>query len=334
MYVDTIIPRRRPGRKVAKLENLTKIMIKWAKMCDVYHSIYFFSKINENGRPDWKSADLSTIMLDIDVINSDGNMHDENSIKETIEFLREKNFTRHYKFTGGGYNVFVQIENGSQESIREAHFYLRNDLELVIDKAAIDIKRGTRYVPSYNFAKKSFVGYITEEQALKPFHETWKIFQKPRKTKPIFYGDKKWKIGGLSSGYAKSVVFDPGPLEKARNEKNINQIEMKYGKVCDVILSIARQERVSHHERFFIILYIKDVLLVPYSEFSCVYKAILGNSRDYNHSILEGQPRSAYSRNTRFRPILFKKYGYCPKNCTRCEERMKENREMMSCLFC
>ena len=333
-YMDTIIDGRSPTRLALPLDLGLRELKKWAPMCNVYRSIYGFNRLTAEGAPDWASAVLNTIALDVDVLSTKVGLHDETLIRDVVTWLRQKDYSREYVFTGGGFNVFIGTENATKEKLYEAHYYLRNDLGFALDKAAIDVARGTRFVPSYNFTKRSFVAYITEEEALLPFQTLHKMFQKPRKGRVAPLGTTKWDLKGIKSGYAAHVAVDPGPIEEARADVGIQEIEKKYGKICDTILSIARQKTVSHQERFFLILYIKDVLKVPYEDFTPVYKFMMNGNGDYVHSVrAEQQPRYAYSRGTCFNPMIFKKFGYCPRGCTQCTDMMDDDRELMRCAF-
>ena len=333
-YMDTIIEGRSPTRLALPLNQGITELKKWAPICNVYRSIYYFNRLNAEAAPDWSSAVLNTIALDVDVLSTKVGLHDETLIRDIVTWLQKEDYSREYVFSGGGFNVFIGIENATKEKLYEAHYYLRNNLGFALDKAAIDIARGTRFVPSYNFNKRSFVAYITEEEALLPFQTLHKMFQKPRKGRVPKLGQRLWELKGLKSGYAAHVAVDPGPIEEARADVGFQEIEKKYGKICDTILSIGRAKTVSHQERFFLILYIKDVLKVPYEDFTPVYKFIMNGNGDYVHSVrAEQQPRYAYSRGTRFNPLIFKKFGYCPRGCTACMDMMDEDRELMRCVF-
>ena len=75
------------------------------------------------------------------------------------------------------------------------------------------------------------------------------------------------------------------------------------------------------------------MLSVPYSDFSRVYKAVMGNESDYIHSQQEQQARYAYGKDYNFNPKIFKMYGYCPLECDECIETMEFNKEIMSGVF-
>lgn len=335
MYVDTIVEGRCPTRKVVLLRNLKREMKKWVTICNSYRSIYTFSRLNPDGRPDWKSAKLDVIYLDVDVLNSKGELHDEGEMEKIIEWLRETCYSRKYYFTGGGYGVEIDVSNANRDRMYTAHYYLRGELDFNIDKAAIDIARGRRLVPSYNFTKKAYSSFITEEEALLPFNIIHSQFQDPSliRTNPIIYGSIPWSLLDVKSSGKQYTLHDPGPILEAREEIGIKEIEKRYGKICDTVIRISRQDHVSHQERFFLILYLKDVLLVPYSKFTAVFRALIGNKADYEHSIGEQQGRYAYGKNTSFNPKIFKMLGECPHDCTDCIDRMKDTEDILEGLM-
>jgi hypothetical protein len=327
MYLDTIVDGRAPTRKVVLLSNLKAELRTWIPITNVYRSIYSFSRLDKDGRPDWSSAVLDTIYLDVDIMNSEGKLHDENLMPRIIKWLNEKDYKRTYLFTGGGYGISIDVADATKERIYTAHYYLRGELDFNIDKAAIDLARGKRMVPSYNFHKKSFVSYVTEQEAGFPFMEVFKKFQHPGSVQvvPTIYGAKPWSLLDVKSRGKQYTASDPGPLNDARNEVGIVDIEKKYGKVCDTVIKLARQDHVTHQERFFLILYLKDVMNVPYSEITTVFHALIGDKRDFQHSIAEQQARYAYSAHTKFNPKIFKMFGYCPGSCSACTDMIDEN---------
>jgi hypothetical protein len=333
-YMDTIIEGRSPTRRALPVAIGIAELKKWTAVCNVYRSIYSFERLTSEGSPDWASAVLPCICLDVDVLNARGEIHDPDLIAKIVEWARKEDYEREYVFTGGGFNVFVFVENATKERLYQAHYFLRNDLKFNLDKAAIDIARGTRFVPSYNFNKKAFVGYVSEEECLMPFKNLHDSFQRPRKGRPPRPGTSKWNLAGIESSYASHVMVDPGVIDESRGSLDFQEIEKKYGKVCDTIIGLGNTKHVAHQERFFVILYIKDVLKVPYEDFTPVYKSLMRCNGDYAHSTrVEQQPRYAYGRGTRFNPTAFKKFGYCPRECHECEERMKEDDETTRCMF-
>lgn len=331
MYVDTIVEGRSPTRKVVPLSKLRAEMRKWVTITNSYRSIYTFSHLDPRGRPAWDTAKLNVIYLDVDVMNSKGELHDEEEMAKIIKWLRKTNYSRKYYYTGGGYGVEIDVVDAKKDRLYTAHYYLRGELGFNIDKAAIDIARGRRMVPSYNFTKGAYTSFITEEEALLPFKTLHAQFQKPSmvRVNPIIYGSRAWSLLGVKSEGKQYTSHDPGPILEAREEIGIKEIEKRYGKICDTVLRIARQPHVSHQERFFLILYLKDVLLVPYSEFATVFHALIGNDVDYAHSIGEQQGRYAYGRGTNFNPKIFKMLGECPHDCNDCVDRMNEINDIL-----
>ena len=336
VYVDTIVEGRIPVRKVFPLSRVRDELKRWVGITNVYRSIYTFSMIDPMGRPDWNTANLDVIYLDVDVLDSRGKLHDEDAMEKITKWLDQTGYRRHYLFTGGGFGVVINVSDAKKERIYNAHYYLRADLDFNIDKAAIDLARGHRFVPSYNFSKGAYVSYISEQEAGLPFREIHSRYQTPGsiQTNPIYYGEEIWSLKNVSSSGKHFTMNDPGPINSIRSEKEIADVERCHGKVCDTILRLARQDHVSHQERFFIILYIKDVLCVPYAMFADVFNAIMGNKEDMNHSINdEQQGRYAYARHTKFNPRIFKMYGECPEDCICCQRQIEENRELMESIL-
>lgn len=322
MYMDTIVEGRAPTRKVVLEKNMWKEIKWWVPRCNVYVSVYKFSSLLPTGRPDWNTSELDKIWIDVDIMDSRGNVK-KNPMPDIVKWLNENDYKRHYRFTGGGFHVFVGIKNATRDKLYTAHYNLRSDKGFDIDKSAIDIARGTRPVPSFNFNKKCYVSNVTEEETL-DFDECRRKYSTMENVNMdiISYGSREWDLANLNSSSIRYVGVDPGPIQEAREDLEIDEIEKKYGKICDTVVKIATQEHVSHHERYFIVLYIKDVLKVPYDEFTSVYKTLL-NKSDYIHSLSEEQARYAYSGTRVFNPKVFKMLGECPMDCTECIDTME-----------
>jgi len=326
---------RNPVKRVVLSTKVIEDVRKWVPLCNVYRSVYSFDRLAPNGRPDWNSAKLDVLYLDVDLLDSEGVYHDEDLPARIAEWLNKENYRRCYMFTGGGYHVLVDVENATKERIYTAHYYLRCDLGFPLDKSAIDIERGVRIIPSYNFNKRAYTSYATEADFINSFIVVHDRFSKLCNTSkiPIYYGDNKWNLGSVTATASPHKGCDPGPIAMAREDATFNDIEREYGKICDTLISLARQDHVSHQERFFIILYMKDIMRVPYSDFTRVYKAIIGNGRDFEHSLGEQQARYGYMYDTHFNPTIFKMYGLCREDCNECLEQKAEYDKLLDGLF-
>ena len=82
----------------------------------IFASLYSFSKLQDNGKPDYSSTKISHIYLDLD------NSECLQNTRKLHQYLQSENLAHCINFSGAGFHIFVQSE-GSLLQIKKAAIF-------------------------------------------------------------------------------------------------------------------------------------------------------------------------------------------------------------------
>lgn len=343
MYYETFIPYRNPKRKFFEGFNRTWQNAKWWSKggFDSYISCYGYKKLIRDGRsrgferdllPDYTSAKIDKVLLDIDFIDPAGNFRDVSIDARKIDRWASKNdYRRRWTFTGGGYHCLISAR-GSTSNVESSHYYLANKLGVRIDNGASHTAIFRRVPGSRNTKRKCYVIPIAKEDLVLKYGDLIQMAQSPRKPGTKFtVGKETWFIESIEVSNCKREFKKK--YSRKVNVKEKNKILEDYGldweiDFCPAIKHLITKEAPGNLDRLIIIRYLKSVLHVPFvsvldenkTVMNLLYN-ILDNKNKAMHSIKSKESECIYKRDRKFHPYKLRMQGLCPHGCNKCLEK-------------
>ena len=249
---------------------------------NLYTSVYSFSHIKENMRPDYSSAIIDKMYFDLDGYDS------HSQIKIFHEYLKEKNIRHYMQFSGRGFNMFVFTEKEDLENKRIA---LRScqkeilkeigipivrvtkenrDSESGCDKQILgDLARVCRLPCTFNLRGKRFCIPLSEKTLYLNLDEIHKIAKKQPCGKLSIYGKNKLSL--------KEYDKEEYDIDYAAIlDKEIQITDSKIDLYLPCIRNICRNENPGQYERFALVCWLSEELRWGFS-LQCVNEIELEN---------------------------------------------------------
>ncbi len=286
---------------------------------NIYTSLYAFDKINSNGKPDYDSARITHIFLDLD------NGACFENVKKLHQYLIEQQLIHTMFFSGAGFHVYVGTKypnflQNKKAAIFNAVVDICDKLGLKIginehsdiDAHAIgNLAQLVRVPNTWNIKRKRFCISIYALDLIADFDYILHESQKQRN--PIFktiYGSKYLDLTPYDKEKTERVDLPEFKLEEKSG------IEVDVDKFLPCIKSLLNRKVLKHRERFLIILYCKELGLPMQDSISLLQKYL--SPRIFYHSIKEEhQPLFIYKRADLLFPSCnkLKEEGYCIDGC-------------------
>ena len=312
----------------------------WIDLMNVSISPWMFKELEQkyspSGRPTrigpkYSTAVIDKLFFDIDCLTEKGRFIQKSydSMERLWDWATENNFKRDISFTGGGYQMCVGVKNLNTESYRNVIHYLIEELNLYIDEN-ISLTDMRRYIGSKNYGKD---GKSPRDRWCVSLHD-WEVKKGWGYHLSI---SRECRVGQFKYGIN---YYDPPKVGTVRKRRELdrrtdftinNELDeifenygWSYNDICPSMKNIIEQPRVGHHQRIYVIKYLKTIVGMSYGDTVLVMPKLLtskhGSMNDGHHCLEEGQPYNVYSRNMYFSPDKMRENGYCDDSCTKCDE--------------
>ena len=311
---------QRNGIVYSMKEFLDKINIYNGK-CNVFTSLYSFDEIKSTGKPNYDSAKITHLFLDLD----NGNAY--KNAKKLHDYLDSEELIHVMAFSGGGFHIYIAVEYPNFIENKKAAIF--NAVTNISDKVGLkigidehsdidahtigNIAQLVRVPNTYNIKRKRYCIPISRaifEEGLDAIQE-WA--QKPNMPFSSFYGRKYFDL----------IPFDREPDVQYRipmeiSDDSIGIDYLNVEKFVPCILNLLTKRLISHKCRYYIILYCREQGL-PLKDTISLLKKYL-DPRTFHHCVNEEkQPMFIYKRGDIGFPSCAKleSEGLCVKKCDR-----------------
>jgi len=329
---------------VADIENFIKFMnvsisIWWYKETEQkYEGVGADRKKTRIG-PKYSTAITNKLFFDIDCMRTDGSHIKENyaGTMALWDWAVEHNYRREIAFTGGGYQMTIGAKLIPENYYNTIH-HVADTVNVEIDDA-ISLTRMRRYIGSYNWgndkkaARNCYCISLQEHEVHMPWWKHINLSQKKR-TEIYKYGTKIYKKTTIGPYKRKQLALDTRTDFTVGTTAGeiLDDYGYAYTDICISIKKIIEQPHVKHMERILVIKYLKDIVGISFADCVLLLPKLLtashGNLTDGQHSVMERQPDTVYSRGLRFMPSKMKEEGYCDNDCTKCSDYLATLRKI------
>jgi hypothetical protein len=327
VYVETGIELRIPYRKVFTLAGAAQDMRYWNDKCNVNWSVYRFSRSNGRGL-DLSSLYIDKFCLDVDVFQLGVGKINTETIPKLEDYFSKYNYKRLWILTEHGMNCYLKAPTGCGINHAESMWeYLTHKLEADIDPCMIDPLAQRKAINSFIHGEKIFAIPLTTEEVYMDIEELRPRANAPRPDLPSYWtGDKPFRANDLSyrkrKEIRKSISVDTEGLSWPVNPDYL----------CPVWCFMAAKEHIGFWDRLDMMRYLRAVVRVPLFLIENVMIDLIGEDKWKSMSGWKRITRMSSSVNSFFQPKKWKAYGYCPKECFWCHQKIKEHEDLMDLL--
>lgn len=283
----------------------------------VFTSLYSFEKLTES-KPDFESAKISHIFLDLDNANSLENANKLHSL------LNQKNLEHCIFFSGGGFHIYIRASpkelKNKKGTIFNAVLALADEVKLKIGingDADIDahcvgnIAQLVRVPNTYNFKRSRFCIPLKDSDLRLDFESIYKLSQSQRSFFSRSYGELPLDLS----------QYDGEAIEKTKfiNEVDFGDslnIDLDISSLPPCLQGLYTKKLFNHRCRYYIITYCKEIGL-PIKDCIALLRKLLP-PRTFNHCVYEeSQPMWIYRRGDLGFPSCarLKEENLCVKTC-------------------
>lgn len=284
-----------------------------------YTSLYSFTKLKSDGKPDYDTAKIHHLFFDLDNSNAYKNA------KKLHDYLDSEKLIHVMSFSGGGFHIYVAVEptilKNKKAAILNAVTKIADDVGLKIginDDCDLDghtignIAQLVRVPNTYNLKRKNFCIPISRAIFEEGMDEIQNWAKKQNMAFSSFYGDKYFDI----------TPFDREPQSKYEmppiDYSHVGVENLDDDKFLPCIKGLLTAKLLSHRHRYIIITYFKEIGL-PLEDSIILLRKYL-NPKTFNHCVNgERQPMWIYRRGDLRFPSCdkIKEEGLCDKDCGR-----------------
>lgn len=274
----------------------------------VFTSVYHFTAVDkEKNKPDYNSALVDKIFLDIDESNEWDNL------RKFHDRLKERNIQHTVMFSGRGFHIYIfcKVVNGNAEGWVKSQAIKQwvqdNVKDLKYDNVVVgDLARITRIPNTFNFKGRRFCIPLTEEMIRKTYEEISEIARR-QNFNYQFYGDTKIELK-VENVTISSVEKD---YEKMLSEETTEEtdivLEVEFPPFLKKILAQKKEtwgKESGWKDRALVIIWLKEqgFSLRQTIQFLKLHFTV----SEYRHSVLEEkQPFYIFKRDLTHNPFHF-----------------------------
>jgi len=320
---------------VWNIDEINNFIKKYGSSYGIYISVYSFSSYHNN-KPDYESAIIDKIYLDIDPPNW------LNQVRKVFNFCKLKNIMSIYTMSGGGSHIFLFCKSNIQykrSCIFNFQSYLENELGILIDpQSKGDLTRTFRIPGTFNYKRNRYCIYMDEKLIFNtPENEIYKIAEKYPTYKPgkIVYNNKLVNLNYFDKEeYLYTGKNSTNINGELYTKSELNKFNIPFNKFPNCVRSWIKDPKLGYKGRFCLTVYLRDQQItdipIPFKIIVSIFKNFLDEdtwlhcatkTKLPNHNIPENlKPiKKAYSNRDykMYSCVQLQNLGLCPTTCGR-----------------